>query len=106
MDINNLRPDAPPAHRIDSVGPVREDRRPPESGVEHQPDGQTGDTVEISQEARARAADAGPVADIPSGTLPAERIAELRHRIVERVHDSDLMADHVMRRIVHSGDLD
>lgn len=105
MDINNLRPDPPPAHRIDGVTPVREDSRPPESNVEQNVDAEAGDTVEISEEARSRAAEAGYTADIPSGTLPAERLTELRRRIVDRVHDTDLMADEVMRRIADSGDL-
>jgi hypothetical protein len=106
MDINNLRPDPAPAHRIDGVSPVREDSRPPESSVEHdQADVDNGDTVEISDEARARAAEAGNAADIPSGTLSADRLTELRRRIVDRAHDTDLMADEVMRRIADNGDL-
>jgi hypothetical protein len=106
MDINNLRPDPSPAHRIDGVSPVREDSRSPEKDVEQQKaDVENGDTVEISEEARARAAEAGNAADIPSGTLAAERLTELRRRIVDRVHDSDVMADEVMRRIADSGDL-
>jgi hypothetical protein len=64
-----------------------------------------GDTVEISDEARARAAEAGNAADIPSGTLSADRLTELRRRIVDRAHDTDLMADEVMRRIADNGDL-
>jgi hypothetical protein len=104
MDINNIRPDPTPAHRIDGVSPVREDSRPPENNVEHnQADVDNGDTVEISEEARARAA--ADAADVPSGTLPADRLTELRRRIVDRVHDTDLMADEVMRRIADSGDL-
>lgn len=106
MDIDNLRPDPLRAHRINGVSPVREDSRPPDSNVEHnRTDVGNGDTVEISDEARARTAEAGNAADIPSGTLPSERLTELRRRIVDRAHDTDMMADEVMRRIADSGDL-
>jgi hypothetical protein len=106
MDIINLRPDPAPAQRVDGVSPVREDSRPPESSVEHdRADVDNGDTFEIPEEVLARAAGAADDADIPSGTLSADRLTELRRRIVDRVHDTDLMADEVMRRIADRGDL-
>jgi hypothetical protein len=105
MDINKFRPDPASAPRIDGVTPVRDDARPAQRDVGQHTDADHGDTVEISEEARARAAQAGETDDIPSGTLPSERLTELRRLIVDRVHDSDQMADEVMRRIVDSGDL-
>jgi len=42
---------------------------------------------------------------VPRGALCAERLAALRRRIDDRVHETDEMADAVMRRIVRAGDL-
>lgn len=106
MHISNLRRDSSPAHRIDGVSPVREDSRLPGACVEHRrAGGDDVDSVDISDEALVRAAGADTTVEVPFGTLPAERLTELRCRIADRAHDSDLMADAVMRRIAESGAL-
>jgi hypothetical protein len=103
MDIKNIRPDPTPARPAAPVTPVREDaRRAPDPGQERAEP--RNDRVEISDAARSKASgDAG--SDVPSGALPAERLVELRRRIQERVQDSPVMADFVMRAVVERGDL-
>jgi len=103
MDIKNIRPDPTPARPAAPVTPAREDaRRAPSEGQDRAE--QRDDRVEISDAARSRAAQ-GAGSEVPSGTLPAERLVELRRRIQERVHDSPVMADAVMRAMVERGDL-
>jgi hypothetical protein len=103
MDIKNVRPDPTPARPAAPVTPAREDaRRAPGQAPDRAE--QRDDRVEISDAARSRAARVA-ASDVPSGTLPAERLVELRRRIQERVHDSPVMADEVMRAIVERGDL-
>jgi hypothetical protein len=103
MDINSLRPDPAPARRVESVPAVNDEQRPPESSIERHDDADGGDTVEISEEARARAAQATD--EVPSGTMAPERLAEVRRLIMDRAQDADAVADATMRRIVQSGDL-
>jgi len=43
--------------------------------------------------------------DVPQGTLPAERLLELRRRIQAGVHDSPEVIDEMLRRMVERGDL-
>lgn len=106
MDINSLRPDPGPVRRIESVPAIHDETRAPEPNVEHHSDADAqGDTVEISEEARARAAEGAAADQIPSGTLAPERLAELRRLIMDGAQDSDNVADETMRRIVQSGDL-
>lgn len=105
MDINSLRPDPAPARRIESVPAIHDETRAPEPNDEHRSDDAHGDTVEISEEARARAAQAEAADEIPSGTLPPERLADLRRLLMNGAQDQDSVADETMRRIVQSGDL-
>lgn len=106
MDINSLRPDPSPARRIESVPAIHDETRAPEPNVEHRSESDAqGDTVEISEEARARAREAEAADHIPSGTLAPERLAELRRLIINGAQDSDIVADETMRRIAQSGDL-
>jgi hypothetical protein len=104
MDIKNLRPDPTPPRPTAPVIPVREDaRRAPAPEADR---GETrDDRVEFSQEARSRAAGLAGEDTLPGGLLPPSRLMELRRRILERAHDSPIMADAVMRQIVERGDL-
>jgi hypothetical protein len=65
------------------------------------------DTVQISDAARAlggaERADAAPAAG--RAPLTAERLAELRRRVVEGAYDAPSVADQVARRLRASGDL-
>jgi hypothetical protein len=105
MDIRNIRPDPAAARPPAPVTPVREETKQPEAAVDHDSGRENGDSVEISEEARSRAAAQNGSADVPSGTMPADRLIELRRRIQERVQDTPEMADEVMRRIADRGDL-
>lgn len=42
---------------------------------------------------------------VPEGTLPAERLLELRRRIQARMHDDPRVVDETVRRMVECGDL-
>jgi hypothetical protein len=44
-------------------------------------------------------------ADVPAGTLPAERLLELRRRIRARMYDDPQVVDEMLRRMVDRGDL-
>ena len=101
MDIKNLRPDALPARPAAPITPVREDSRHAPAASEKPVD--QSDRVEISEDARFRA-EMG-ASDVPSGTLPADRLLELRRRIQERAHDSAEVADAVMDRLVRDGEI-
>lgn len=99
MDIRDLRSGVP------STGATRH----PGAAVEPRAENHAGrgrtdrrDRVEISSEGRARAAEAAP----PEGSLPPERLTEIRRRIAEGVYDSDAVLEAVARRIIQSGDLD
>ncbi len=103
MDIKNLRPDPVEPRPLTPARPVRSDARADNTAADAVR-GEVDDRVEISDEARARAA-GSEGSDVPSGTLPGEQLLELRRRIQERAHDSSTVADEVMRRIVERGDL-
>lgn len=107
MTIDNVPPDpavAGAARPLAPVPPVRDELRKPVSRRE-EPHADTGeDIVEISEEARARAARMEE-GDVPSGTLPADRVLELRRRIQDRVHDDPVVIDEIMRRIADDGEL-
>lgn len=108
MDIKNHRPDPAAARSPAPVPPIRDQSKPAESEVDHNPDGDSGDGIDTSDEARSRAASsvAKSVAnEIPFATIAAERVLEIRRRIQERVQDTNEVADEVMRRIVARGDL-
>lgn len=104
MDIKNIRPDPAAARPTAPVPPIRDESKPPEPAVDQNPGGEAGDSVDISEDARSRAASS--VADeIPFGTIAAERMLEIRRHIQERVQGTHEMADEVMRRIIERGDL-
>jgi len=68
---------------------------------------QTGhtDRVEISDEARSRAAQLE--GEKPAAAAPAEKpsVAEIRQRIRDGVYESDAVIDSIARRILERGDL-
>ncbi len=101
MEIKDIRPD--PAGPASPISPVRDDaRRTPERATE-QGSGRADDRIEISSEGRARAR--GNVEASPSGTLPVDRLMDVRRRVQSRFYDAPEVAEEVARRIIERGDL-
>jgi hypothetical protein len=106
MDIKKLDQDAAlkPLAPVTPARPASPVGSPGEEGAV--PTGAAGDRVEISDQARARADEAGEAVDcIPTGTMSPEQLLELRRRIQARVHDSPEVIRVVAQRIIESGDL-
>lgn len=59
------------------------------------------DSVQISAAGRALAGTQG----VDSGTMSAERVAELRKKVLEGAYNSTQVVDQVAKRILGSGDL-
>lgn len=99
MNIRDLRSDVPRTGGTRQAGPSAEPRTETDTDPGRTP---RHDRVEISTEGRARAAEVAS----PDGSLPPERLAEIRRRIADGVYDTDEVLGAVARRILQSGDLD
>jgi hypothetical protein len=106
MDIKGYRPDPIPPGTPQPAQPVRERQDTPAQETADRSRARREDRVEISADAR-RAAEAAEAAEsaVPEGTLPPDRLVELRRRIQARAHDSPEVIDEVLRRMIESGDL-
>jgi hypothetical protein len=70
------------------------------------PVGRAGDKVQISDAGRALAAQANEAAGAnPKGELTAERVSEVRQRILEGAYNSLDVVDEVARRMLAHGDI-
>lgn len=101
MRVDDIRPEAmrPADVRPASSGESRSGEKKKETGRRSP----RRDRVEISEEARALAAqlDGGQAAT----GLPPERIAEIQGKIQRGEYNSPAVAEHVARRLVDSGEL-
>lgn len=101
MDISDIRPD--PAGPTSPVHPTREDARRPD-GEPADRDGARGDDrIDISDHGRALSRSAPE--SMPSGTLPADRLIDVRRRVQARFYDRPDVAEEVARRILERGDV-
>jgi hypothetical protein len=103
MTIDNVRPDP---IRQSGTRPIREpygDTSGPRP-VRAADSVARVDRIEISDEARALAAQSAGEATRTEGTWP-ERIAEIQRRIENRFYDAPEVIDQVARRILARGDL-
>jgi anti-sigma28 factor (negative regulator of flagellin synthesis) len=97
--FENLRPAAnKPASGIQSTS-VDAPKAQPTSGTPGTTAGRS-DSVQISDAGRALAT-GGPSS---SGSLSAERVAELRKRVLEGAYNSTHVVDQVAKRILERGD--
>lgn len=102
MTIDKLPPDPAAASPAAPVTPVRKElRKHAEPDIDTSVDGE--DSVEISDEARARAN--SEHSDIPAGLLAPDRLVELRRRIQQRAHDDPAIVDQIMRRLAEQGEI-
>jgi len=95
-DIRPLGKPVVPAGGAQGAQPAQPAARVPETAS---PAGRRGDTVEISQQARAK------LAESAAGALPPERVAELRQRILQGAYNTTDVIQAVAERILGSGDL-
>ena len=94
-DIRPLGKPVVPTGGAQGTQPAQPTRAPDAAS----PAGRRGDTVEISQQARAK------LAESAAGALPPERVAELRQRILQGAYNTTDVIQAVAERILGSGDL-
>ena len=105
MDIRKLPPDSSRTAPASPAGTVREDGR--NAGrSDREPDARE-DRVEISDAGRSLARDVGSVgADgVPIGTLPPDKLTELRRAIQANAHDSAEVIASIARHMIERGDM-
>ena len=107
MDVNGYRMDPIKPGTTEPAQPVRDRPDPPLHESADRPRGDRDDRVDISPDGRRAAAAATDTAetDVPEGTLPADRLLELRRHIQARMHDDPRVVDEMVRRMVGRGDL-
>ncbi len=96
--IDDIRPQGVPLGQSSGAQAPRPAERAGESAQSTSP-ARRGDSVQISQEARAKLAEASA-----SGLAP-ERAAEIRQRILQGAYDTSGVIRAVAERILGSGDL-
>ena len=101
MDISDIRPD--PTGPVSPVQHTREDARRA-AGDPADRDGARGDDrVDISEHGRALSRSVPDAT--PSGTLPADRLIDVRRKVQARFYDRVEVAEEVARRIIERGDI-
>lgn len=101
MDIRDIRPD--PAGPASPVQPAREDARRPMGEPADRDDTRGDDRVDISEHGRALSRSLPETT--PSGTLPPDRLIDVRRRVQARFYDRPEIAEEVARRIIERGDV-
>lgn len=109
MSIRNIGnpygPSRPaPAAPIKGVGSPAAPAASPDAGAPAKPAPARGDSVQISSAGRALAGAQGGAQGV-DGAMSAERVAELRKKVLEGAYDSTQVVEQVAKRILGSGDL-
>ena len=105
MKINNLGSEIVRSTYTQGVrGSSEQSGKPASPAQPVTPVGRSGDQVQISDAGRALAARANESLDA-RGELTAERVGEIRQRILEGAYNSMDVVDEVARRMLERGDI-
>jgi negative regulator of flagellin synthesis FlgM len=105
MKINNVGSDIVRSTYSQGVrGASEQGSKPAAPAQPVTPAGRSGDKVQISDAGRALAARANESVDA-RGELTAERVGEIRQRILEGAYNSMEVVDEVARRMLERGDI-
>ncbi len=109
MRINSGSPEMQKAELASRVREQQAARTTPAGGEPAQPVAPVArvDRVEISDAGRALAAQTGGAGESAAagGEMSAERVNELRQRVLSGAYDSLAVVDQVARRMLQSGDI-